>query len=121
MAGLSPAEGLERALWLGVMPGTVAFALGAAVRRWLPHHLIVYILGRGFFATVIALASSGTLHAWMQSPPGGLAIGDLVLGRTLAAFGEAWITGMMAAIFVAFRPQWLATYADRIYLPEKLP
>jgi uncharacterized membrane protein len=22
------------------------------------------------------------------------------------------------AIFVAFRPEWLATYADRIYLPR---
>jgi uncharacterized membrane protein len=24
---------------------------------------------------------------------------------------------MIAAIFVAFRPQWLATWADRIWLP----
>ena len=40
-----------------------------------------------------------------------------MLGRGLAAWGDAWLCGMMAAIFVAFRPQWLATYADRIYLP----
>jgi uncharacterized membrane protein len=25
---------------------------------------------------------------------------------------------MVAAIFVAFRPEWLATYSDRIYLPD---
>jgi uncharacterized membrane protein len=24
---------------------------------------------------------------------------------------------MITAIFVAFRPQWLATYTDRLYLP----
>jgi uncharacterized membrane protein len=36
----------------------------------------------------------------------------------LAAFGDAFITGMLVAIFVAFRPQWLATYTDRLYLPR---
>jgi len=28
---------------------------------------------------------------------------------------------MLAAIFVAFRPDWLATYTDRIYLPDDRP
>jgi uncharacterized membrane protein len=28
---------------------------------------------------------------------------------------------MLVAIFVAFRPEWLATYADRLYLPGKVP
>ena len=44
--------------------------------------------------------------------------GDLLLARWLFAWGDAFITGMLVAIFVAFRPQWLATYADRIYLPR---
>lgn len=29
------------------------------------------------------------------------------------------MTGMLVAIFVAFRPQWLATYSDRLYLPVR--
>ena len=41
-----------------------------------------------------------------------------MLGRWLSAFGDAWITGMLTAIFVAFRPHWLATYTDRLYLPR---
>jgi hypothetical protein len=36
---------------------------GAGLRRWLPHHLFVYILGRGFFATALAVASAGALAA----------------------------------------------------------
>ena len=43
---------------------------------------------------------------------------DVMLARGLTAFGDAFITGMLVAIFVAFRPQWLATYADRLYLPR---
>jgi uncharacterized membrane protein len=116
LADLGAAEALHRMVWLGQLPGTLAMLLGAAVRRWLPHHLFVYILGRGFFVTLAAgtLAGAGALA--VHGGVAGLADGDLMLGRWLAAWGDAFITGMFVSIFVAFRPHWLATYADRIYL-----
>ena len=118
-AALDTAMLLHRAAWLGVVPATLALGAGAALRRWLPHHLFVYILGRGFIATAVCTAAAGALAAWLDASPGPLDAGDLVLGRWLAAWGDAWLCGMLAAIFVAFRPQWLATYADRIYLPPR--
>lgn len=117
IGGLDAAEALHRGVWLGVLPATLALGLGAALRRWLPHHLFVYILGRGFFATAAAGAGAGALAAWWFPLPGGLGADDLLLGRWLAAWGDAWLCGMLVAIFVAFRPQWLATYTDRLYLP----
>ena len=39
-----------------------------------------------------------------------------LVARWLMAWGDAFTTGMLAAIFVAFRPQWLATWSDRLYL-----
>lgn len=119
VGALDPAEAVHRMLWLGVVPGTLALALGAAIRRWLPRHLMIYILGRGFFSTLVALAGSGLLALVADRPPAGTETGDLVLARWLGAFGEATLTGMLVAIFVAFRPQWLATYSDRLYLPSK--
>lgn len=121
MAGLTPDEAVQRYLWLGLAPATAALALGAAVRRWLPRHLMVYILGRGFFVTALATTGAGVLAVWSQGAPAGLAPSDVMLGRWLAAWGDAWLTGMVVAIFVAFRPQWLATYADRLYLPDDRP
>jgi uncharacterized membrane protein len=121
LAGLSPAEALDRFVWLGVAPATLGLLIGAAIRRWLPNHLFVYILGRGFFATALAGSLTGLLAATLHADVGGLALEDLALGRWLAAWGDAWLSGMLVAIFVAFRPQWLATYADRIYLPAKPP
>lgn len=117
LAGLSAAEALARHVWLGVVPATLALALGAALRRWLPRQLFVYILGRGFFATAIAETAAGMLSAALHGAPAGLHAGDLMLARMLAAWGDAFLTGMLVAIFVAFRPGWLATYADRLYLP----
>jgi len=121
LAGLSPAEALDRFVWLGLLPATLGLALGAAVRRWLPRHLMVYILGRGFFATALAFSGAGVLSTWLHVRPDGLGPGDLMLARWLAAWGDAWLTGMLVAIFVAFRPHWLATYTDRLYLPVDGP
>jgi uncharacterized membrane protein len=119
VAGLDAADALHRAVWLGVVPGTLGLLLGLLLRRWLPQHLFVYILGRGFFATAVATAAAGVISSWLHGAPGGLVDGDVMLGRWLAAWGDAWLSGMVTAIFVAFRPQWLATYADRLYLPPK--
>ncbi|MCC9595694.1 MULTISPECIES: membrane protein [Rubrivivax] len=116
--GLTPEAGLERFVWLGLVPATMAVVLGAAVRRWLPKHLFVYILGRGFFVTAVAGALAGALAAALHPPPNGLGGDDLALARWLAAWGDAWLAGILVAIFVAFRPHWLATYTDRLYLPK---
>lgn len=121
LAGLPWAEALHRSVWLGLVPATLALLLGAGVRRWLPRHLFVYILGRGFFVTAVAVGTAGLLAALLFGVPGPLSLADVVLARGLAASGEAFLTGMLVAIFVAFRPQWLATYADRLYLPGDRP
>jgi uncharacterized membrane protein len=118
---LSLAEGLQRLVWVGLVPATLALGIGAALRRWLPHHLFVYILGRGFFATAVAGSLAGAGLALLHPLPGGLAIDDVLLGHWLTAWGDAWISGMLVAIFVAFRPEWLATYTDRLYLPKAPP
>lgn len=118
LTDLGAAEVLQRLVWLGLLPITLEMLMGAALRRWLPHHLFVYILGRGFFATGLALAAAGALSVALHGVPPGLQPADVVLARALAAWGDAFITGMLVAIFVAFRPHWLATYADRIYLPK---
>jgi uncharacterized membrane protein len=118
LGDLPTAEALHRLVWLGLVPGTLAMVLGAGVRRWLPNHLFIYILGRGFFTTWIAAAASGALALSQLAAPVGTDSGDLLLARFLTASGEAFVTGMLAAIFVAFRPQWLATYSDRLYLPR---
>jgi uncharacterized membrane protein len=112
------AEALGRLVWLGLVPASLALGLGAAVRRGLPHHLFVYILGRGFFASLLALALAGWAQmAWHGAPPD-MPVADLAVGRWLAAWGDAFLTGMVVAIFVALRPEWLATYSDRLYLPK---
>lgn len=117
MGGLDFSEGVSRLLWLGMLPASLAFGVGLMIRRWLPHHLFIYILGRGFLGSLVAMTLAGVLGLWVLGLPAGMSTEDLLIGRWLAAWGDAFLTGMFAAIFVAFHPEWLATYSDRLYLP----
>jgi hypothetical protein len=48
----------------------LALGFGLALRRWLPHHLFVFILGRGFFGTALCTAAVGALSSWLHGVPG---------------------------------------------------
>jgi uncharacterized membrane protein len=106
--GFTPAEAetvLSLVVWKGLMPATLTLLLGAALRRWVKPHPFVYVLGRGFLGSVLCG------HDLPHVSPGLSAV-----AFWLMAWGDAFITGMLCAIFVAFKPQWLATWSDRLYL-----
>ncbi|MBI5925555.1 MAG: energy-coupling factor ABC transporter permease [Aquabacterium sp.] len=104
-------------VWLGVIPSTLALMLGLAVRRWMPQHLFVYILGRGFVVTALAVTLTGYFAIFAQHKPDALSTEDWMLANWLLGWGEAISTGMITAIFVAFKPEWMLTYSDKRYLP----
>lgn len=117
LAPLSWQQQADLALWLGIVPATLSFLLGMALRRWVWKHVFVYILGRAFLGTVLCMFVAGVLaqrmgHGLVTAVDPGLAL----VARWLMAWGDAVLTGMLAAICVAFRPHWLATWSDRIYL-----
>ena len=118
LVGASPAQAIELAAWHGMVPATLALGFGIAIRRWLPSHLFVYILGRGFIGTALALMAAGAAATFARPLPAGTDAATLLLGHWLMASGEALLTGMLTAIFVAYRPQWLLTWSDRRYLPR---
>jgi uncharacterized membrane protein len=107
---------LALAVWQGVVPATFALAVGGALRRWLPAHPFVYVLGRGFLGAVVCLFASGLLAQYVAGPLPGVPEGLGRVARWLMAWGDAFLTGMLTAIFVAFRPQWLLTWSDAHYL-----
>lgn len=113
---LTPEAALATTVWQGIVPATFALLLGAALRRWLPPHPFIYVLGRGFLGAVACLFAAGWLAqhfgSALPATPGNLGL----VARWLMAWGDAFVTGMLTAIFVAFRPQWLLTWSDRRYL-----
>jgi uncharacterized membrane protein len=103
-------------VWQGLLPATFALLLGAALRRWVTHHPFVYVLGRGFLGSVLCIFAASLLAQWTGHELPNVSNGLSLVGFWLMAWGDAFITGMMCAIFVAFKPYWLATWSDQMYL-----
>jgi len=107
---------LSQLVWIGLVPATLALALGEVLRCALPPHPFIYVLGRAFIGTALCLFLAGVAYEFAHHLIDGVAMEQALVARWLMAWGDAFITGMLVAIFVAFRPQWLATYADHIWL-----
>lgn len=107
---------LDLTVWLGLVPATLALALGAAIRRWIGLHLFVYVLGRAFIGTATAVFAAGVLAQWAGHSLPGIDADLNLVAHWLAAWGDAFMTGLFTAILVAFKPDWLATWSDKLYL-----
>jgi len=111
-------KALQLAFWQGIVPASLAVPLGVLVRRLsganalIGVRLFVYVLGRGFLGTAVCLFAASALAHWS----GHLHSEHTLLVNWLLAWGDAVVTGMLCAVFVAFKPEWLATWSDRIYL-----
>ena len=93
-------------------------ALGALLRRYTGTKPFVYVLGRAFLGTVVCVFVAGVLSQWSGHLLPGVGDELSLVARWLMAWGDGFVTGMLAAIFVAFKPEWLATWSDRLYLPR---
>jgi len=117
---VGPLFAVSQWVWVGLVPATLALGIGALLRHWLPPNPFVYTLGRGFVGTAAAVFLSGLLMELIYWLAGGVALEQAMeqalVARWLMAWGDAFLTGMFAAIFVAFAPQWLATWSDARYL-----
>ena len=111
-------DALGAIAWQGVAPATLALILGALVRRFIGAKLFVYVLGRAFLGTVLCLFASAALSQWSGHRLPGVGDELSLVARWLMAWGDAFVTGMLTAIFVAFKPQWLATWSDPLYLGD---
>ena len=107
---------LTQWVWVGLVPATLALVVGAALRRWLPPNIFIYTLGRAFLGTALSVFLAGVLFEVIHHLLGGNTLHEALVARWLMAWGDAFLTGLFAAVFVAFAPQWLATWSDARYL-----
>ncbi|MGD2113317.1 MAG: energy-coupling factor ABC transporter permease, partial [Gammaproteobacteria bacterium] len=111
------------ALIMGALPILVTRLLLYFSQRWLVHHFFIYIFLNAFLAGALgmllcSLAAAAVLKLAVSDGaplggPGYLAVVPLLM------FGEAFLSGMMMTLLVAYRPRWVATFHDHWYLDGK--
>ena len=85
--------------------------------------MFVYIFGKGFFASGLAVVAVG-VTACMLLAVAGIYDGEYLTAEylpyfLLLGFSEAWLTGMMATLFAVYRPELLADFDDAQFLGRK--
>ncbi|MBC3879463.1 energy-coupling factor ABC transporter permease [Undibacterium sp. FT79W] len=108
-------------LVLAVFPSYLSELILNKTRQYLPHHMFVYLFGNGFFGSLVVNASAGllALTAHMLLAPVKIIPGDAIAYMLLLTWGEAFLVGFLTTIFAVYRPEWLFTFDDKIYLTGK--
>lgn len=114
--GATLENALTLTVWSGLMPATLVMALGQVVRRATGAHPVGYILGRAFLVPLAALVASSLTAAMFGHGFTGVRGEMHTVAMLLLAMGEASWTCAIASMLVAYRPHWLATWSDALYL-----
>jgi uncharacterized membrane protein len=108
------------ALITNVLPVALSYLLFRLVDRYLPNNFFIYIFLCAFFGAALSLACVILATAGIQTLSGAYSLKQLSYGYLpyglILMFPEAFVTGMLMSIFVAYRPEWVSTFDDRRYL-----
>ena len=115
-AGATLSDAISLTVWSGLVPATLVLGLGHAIRHAFGPNPVAYMLGRAFFVPMLSIAACGLVAAALghgfEGPTGELQR----IAIALMAMGEASWTCALVSLLVAYRPQWLATWSDAMYL-----
>ena len=114
-----PVNGLA----MGLLPVLVATLIFTFADRKLPNHFFIYVFVNAFFGagvtvsvtllTTATLLVSANVYSFAQLTESHLPFLPLMF------FPEAFITGMLVTMMVAFTPVWVSTFDDARYLQGK--
>ena len=106
-----------------IVPALVTAWLHELVHARLPHNYFIYFFVTVFAGSALAynlaglsrvalLAASGSLDAAHVGP-------EYFAVLPLMSFGEAFVNGMVMAMAVVYRPKWVMSFDDRLYLTRE--
>ena len=110
-------------LCMAVVPAIFTAWFHELVHSRLPHNYFVYFFVTVFLGSALAfnlaglarlavLAASGTIEAAHVGP-------EYFSVLPFMSFGEATVNGMVMAMAVVYRPRWVMSFDDRLYLRKR--
>ena len=110
-------------LLMAALPVLFSYAVYCQAHYKLPRHVFVYVFLDAFFTAGLAIGLSGVTAILVLAASGAYTLqflhSNYLTYFILMGWPEALLTGMAAMLMVAYRPQWLATFSDELYLHNK--
>lgn len=122
--GLDAWEGFGvNGLVVGVVPVLTSYGIYRLVERFLPNHFFIYIFITAFGGAMLAVAMSAVAMVLVVAGSELYSYGKIsyeyLAFLPLIMLPEGLLNGMLATIFVVFKPRWMATFDDDKYLRNK--
>jgi uncharacterized membrane protein len=117
--GAAPAAVPTEFLASVLVPVAVVLVVLRLTQRFLPPNLFVYTIVAAFLGAALGAFLAGLASAVSFVAAGVAAnviFGEYVPYLIFLAFGEATLTGMALTLAVVYRPHWVATFDDDLYL-----
>ena len=105
-----------------IVPAVVTVQLHQLVHARLPHNYFIYFFVTVFLGSAIAYNLAGLARVALLAASGTLDeahVGaEYFAVLPLMSFGEAFVNGMVMAMAVVYRPKWVMSFDDRLYLAK---
>ena len=109
-------------LCMAVVPALFTAWFHEQVHARLPHNYFVYFFITTFLGAALAFNLAGLLRIGLIAASGTLAVThagpEYFAILPLMSFGEAVVNGMIIGMAVVYRPRWVMSFDDRLYLAK---
>ena len=106
--------------YLSVSLGYIFFLI---VEAFLPRNVFIYLFVTAFFCAGITFILTGisivTFLGVVEAFSWSVLLNEYLPYYCLMSFGEAFMTCGLITMFVVYRPQWVFSFRDKLYLVEK--
>ncbi len=110
-------------LCMGIVPALSTAWLHELVHSRLPHNYFVYFFVTVFAGSALAFNIAGLVRLGMLALSGSLELAhvgpEYLAMLPFMSFGEAFANGLVMAMAVVYRPQWVMSFDDRLYLARR--
>lgn len=107
-------------LCMAIVPALATAKLHELVHARLPHNYFIYFFVTAFVGAALAYNLAGLARLGVLASSGALAAAhvgpEYFAVLPLMSFGEAVANGMVMAMAVVYRPKWVMSFDDRLYL-----
>ena len=107
-------------LAFGAVPVVVTWLVLAASRRFLPPNLFIYIFVCAFFGAAASMFAAMAVNSLLLLGLDQVAFDKLTREylsiAPLMMFPEAFINGLIVTVLVVFKPGWIPSFDDEVYL-----
>jgi len=107
----------------GVVPVLFTTAVHRTVERFLPHNYFIYFFVTVFAGSAVAYGLAGAARMGLLGLSGSLDVpvawSEWVVLLPMLSFAEAFTNGLLMAMAVVYRPQWVMSFDDRLYLARR--